>query len=531
MSNLLHSLLIPAAICSMVASVLPNCSRAQDSPLPAKVRSTFADALTFDRAAINRDGSAPASYAPMLKKVRPAIVTIFTGVETVQQTNYSRDELMMMRFYGLPLPDRSGDGKHRWQQLGVGSGVIVTKDGYIITNRHVVLPPDLQNMGMSQSQYLGAMQLRVTMPGREGHVEAELIDVSPDKDIAVIKISGTDLPAARLADSSLVEVGDRVFALGAPFGINETVTSGIISAKRNDEVLEGFEKQELIQTDASINPGNSGGPLVDVEGRVIGINTAIYSRTGSNLGIGFAIPINQAVAAADALSRPRGFLGVSLKPVNQRAARNFGFRGGAFVESVDEPSPGARAGLRPGDVILSFHGKPVLNDEELRTRIASLSPGAKVKAEVFRDQKRGEFTITLGERPNNFKLEQVVPTSGEAAQASLLKAPAETKGEPPAPAAPVAEAKHGMSLRMATAEDRQVVSLPEGVPGICISDVKPNSPSAKGGLKSGQVILKINEVAPDSAEAAEAALNKAHGAVLLQVKDTDAERLMVIEMP
>ena len=301
-------------------------------PLPEDKGGVFQNSVTIDKKPLERNGAILKSYADMLEKVQPSVVTILTGVETPKRQKISRNEQLYRLWYNLPpIPDPK-PGEDNWQQLGIGSGVIVSPNGYVLTNRHVIFPPDMQ---IDAQQYLEMLRLRVNIPGREGYVTARLVDFSQDMDVAVLKLAGTDFPHAILADSDNVRVGDISFALGAPFGIDKTVTMGIISAKRNDEALEGFDKQELLQTDASINPGNSGGPLIDADGRVVGINTAIYSRSGGNQGIGFAIPINKAVSAADALSRPRGYLGARLDEVDQRGARMYGFTGGALISQVE----------------------------------------------------------------------------------------------------------------------------------------------------------------------------------------------------
>jgi serine protease Do len=508
------------AALSFLAAVPAGC---QERPAPADTGGVFRSSLNIDRSPLQRGGAILKSYADMLDKVQPSVVTILTGVETPQRQRVSREEQALRRLWGFPPAPEPKTGADRWQQIGIGSGVIVSANGYILTNRHVIFPPEMGRM--DGQEYLEILRLRVNIPGREGHLPARLIDFSSEMDVAVIKIAGSGFPHATLTDSDAVRVGDIVFALGAPFGIDKTVTMGIISARRNDEVLEGFEKQELIQTDASINPGNSGGPLVDADGRVIGINTAIYSRTGGNMGIGFAIPINKAVSAADALSRPRGYLGVKLLDVDQRAARLYGFSGGAYVGKVEEGTPAAKSGLQEGDVILSVDGTKVQDSDDLRKRLAGQPPGTKMQISFFRESKeeRGELTLTLGERPNFFLNE--LPSAGDLAKPAASPAPASTWAD-------TVNQVAGMTLLPVDAEDRAKLNLPPDAPGLIITKVEPNTPAANCGLEKGDIILRINRSAPAThAEAVDAIVNHSReGKATVQVRKGDSTRIAVMDL-
>ncbi|HEX2746355.1 MAG TPA: trypsin-like peptidase domain-containing protein [Verrucomicrobiales bacterium] len=483
----------------------------------------FQSSLSFDKKPLERGGAVLKSYADMLEKVQPSVVTILTGIETPKRQRISRNEQLYRLYFGLPPVPDPKPGEDRWQQLGIGSGVIVSANGYILTNRHVIFPPDLD---MDAQQYIDMLRLRVSIPGREGHLPAKLVDFSQDMDVAVIKLSGTEFPHATLADSDTVRVGDISFALGAPFGIDKTVTMGIISAKRNDEVVAGFEKQELLQTDASINPGNSGGPLIDADGRVIGINTAIYSRSGGNQGIGFAIPINKAVSAADALSRPRGYLGAKLQNVNQSEARMYNFTGGALISEVEQGTPAAASGLKEGDVVLSVDNKKVENADDLRKRLAANPPGTKMKVSIFRAsiEKRTDINLTLGERPNFFLKDLTGPDAESPA-------PATVKTDTPA-----AESNDdhivGMTLAPVTATDHEKLKLPEDATGLIITRILPNTPAANCGLEKGDIILRINRTAPrNHSEAVDAILNHSReGKVSLQVRKGDSTRNAVMEL-
>ena len=463
----------------------------------------FRSSLTVDRTPMDRNAPMMKSYATMLEKVQPSIVTIMTGVEQPRQQRrrINEDEAALRLFFGLP-PIQPGpqleENPDRWQQLGLGTGVIVTGDGYILTNRHVVIPQDVQVP-------LEMLKIRVQVPGKEKFMEARIIDYSNEADIAVLKVEGKDLPKATLADSNQVKVGDVAFALGAPFGIDKTVTMGIISARRNDEVVAGMEKQELLQTDASINPGNSGGPLVDADGRVVGINTAIYTRNGGNMGIGFSIPINNAVAAADALSRPRGFLGVGLSPLQPRAAAYLRVKGGAMIARITQNTPASRAGLREDDIVLKIDGKEILNDTELLREIALHPPGKAVTLSVFREDRIKDVSLILGERPNNFLPES---TAAKAAAGSTLAGMKVT---------PVAEA------------DREALRLSKG--GLIVTGIEPNTPAANSGLEEGDLIIRINGRQPATVEEAITALaDSRDGSSMLHIRRGTATRLVVLEV-
>ena len=463
----------------------------------------FRSSLTIDRTPVDRNAPMLKSYANMLDRIQPSVVTIMTGAEQPRQqrARVSQDEAAMRFFFGLPpLPEGPPDSKtDTWQQLGLGTGVMVTKNGYILTNRHVVIPQDMQVPRE-------LLKIRVQVPGKEQYVEARIIDVSLDSDVAVLKVEGQDFAPATLADSSLVKVGDVAFALGAPFGIDKTVTMGIISARRNDEVLAGMEKQELLQTDASINPGNSGGPLIDADGRVIGINTAIYTRNGGNMGIGFAIPINNAVAAADALSRPRGYLGVGLSPINRRVANYLGIKGGAYIAKINKGSPAARAGLTGQDIIYQIDGKDVMNDDELLREIAQRAPGKTVTLNLFREEEKKEVKVILGERPNNF-IPETSSAPGSEAEGVLVA---------------------GMKLVAVPEGERAALRLSQG--GLVITAIEPNTSAAVCGLLEGDIIIRINGKQPATPEEAASALAESpNGSAMLHVRRGNATRLFVMD--
>jgi len=299
--------------------------------------------LPVDEHPISRDAASHASFAPVVKKVTPGVVKVFTTAR-IQNTAFEGGPGMddfLRRFFGDGFEHRAPRRNFGLpRQQGVGSGVIATRDGYILTNNHVVD---------------GADEVKVALQdGRE--FTAKVIGRDPKSDVAVIKIDGKDLPAVPMADSDKVEVGDVVLAIGNPFGIGQTVTTGIVSATGRAGAT-GLDYEDFIQTDAAINPGNSGGALVDAEGRLIGINTAILSRSGGNQGIGFAIPVNLARDVMQSLVKDgrvtRGYLGVMIQDVTPALAKEFNLKDatGALVSDVTAKSPAEKAGFKSGDVV------------------------------------------------------------------------------------------------------------------------------------------------------------------------------------
>src|SRR5436190_4379697 len=329
--------------------------------------------VPLDERPIARDAGSHNSFAPLVKKVTPAVVKVLTTTK-MHNTSFSSDgnsgpEDLLRRFFGddfngnmMPRQGRRNFNMPR--QTGLGSGVIVTKDGYILTNNHVVD---------------GADEVKVVMTdGRE--FTAKVIGRDPKSDIAVIKIDAKDLPAITMADSDKVEVGDVVLAIGNPFGIGQTVTTGIVSATGRTGAV-GLDYEDFIQTDAAINPGNSGGALVDAEGRLIGINTAILSRTGANNGIGFAIPANLARGVMTDLVRDgkvtRGYAGMWIQDITPALADEFKLKehSGAIISDVAPKSPAEKAGFNNGDVVLEFNGRPVTDSRHLKLAVARTQPG------------------------------------------------------------------------------------------------------------------------------------------------------------
>ncbi len=381
------------------------------------------------------------SLAPMIKKVSPAVVNIATR-GTIRQRgpqNPLLDDPFFRRFFDLP--PEFGLRERPFQSAG--SGVIVdAKNGYILTNAHVI-----EN----------ASEITVTLQdGRD--FKAEVVGSDQPSDVAVLKVKADGLTQITLGDSSRVEVGDFVVAIGNPFGLQHTVTSGIVSglsrAGINPDGLEDF-----IQTDASINPGNSGGALVNLKGELIGINTAILSRSGGNIGIGFAIPVNMARSVMDQLIKygavKRGMLGVNIHTVTPDIAQSLGLENvqGALVAQVIEGSPAEKAGIRPGDIITSVNGQPVKTNADLRNAIGLLRVGEKVEIGLLREGKPRRVTAVIAE------------------SVSADAGPAETIHR---------------GLEGATLGD-----APDGG-GVLVREVVPRSPAAQAGLRNNDVIIGVN---------------------------------------
>jgi len=320
----------------------------------------------------------PGSLSPAAKSAAPAVVSIAT---TQARTSHPLANDPWFRFF---YGDREDDSP----QMGLGSGVIVSPEGYILTNNHVVE---------------GAQEIEVTLSDSR-RTTAKVIGTDPDTDLAVLRITLDRLPVIAMGNSDTVQVGDKVLAIGNPFGVGQTVTGGIISALgRNQLGINTFEN--FIQTDAAINPGNSGGALVDVNGSLLGINTAIYSRSGGNMGIGFAIPVNTARQVLDGLVRngqvTRGWIGVEPIELNSDLAETFGIKQteGVIITGVLQNGPAFKAGLKPGDVLLAVGEKEVRNVSELLTLIAAQTPGTSVKMRIKRRNADMTLEVTPAQRP------------------------------------------------------------------------------------------------------------------------------------
>ena len=345
-------------------------------------RSSMANGVTLIEATPSASGVVlPGSLSPAAKVASPAVVSIATTQAKAPKQHYQNDP--WFRFF-------YGDREDEAPQQGLGSGVIVSPEGYILTNNHVIE---------------GAQEIEVTLSDSRRAI-AKVIGTDPDTDLAILRISLDRLPVIALGNSDTAQVGDRVLAIGNPFGVGQTVTSGIVSALgRNQLGINTFEN--FIQTDAAINPGNSGGALVDVNGNLIGINTAIYSRSGGNMGIGFAIPVSTARQVLEGIVRDgqvtRGWVGIEPMELTPELAETFGLKSteGVIVTAVLQNGPAANAGLRPGDLLQKVAGQPVRNVGELLTQIAALPPGKSVKLDVMRRQQSMTLEVTPAQRPKS----------------------------------------------------------------------------------------------------------------------------------
>lgn len=330
-------------------------------------------------------GVAPVSYAEVVNRVAPAVVTIRSERRVRAPRQYPFfDDPFFRDFFGDRSPQQAP--RERIQQ-GLGSGVIITADGYVLTNHHVID---------------GAEEIKVELTNNRVY-EARVVGQDPRSDLAVLKIDASDLSLLTLGDSDRARVGDVVLAIGNPLGIGQTVTAGIISALGRTTGLSDGSFESFLQTDAPINQGNSGGALVNTAGELVGINSQILTPTGGNIGIGFAIPANMARDVADQLIKSgevrRGFLGVTIQPVTSEVASQLGLREarGVVVGAVEQGSPAERAGLRQGDVITAFNGNQIADGNSLRNLVASAGPGAEVTLTVLRDGREQQVRAKLDE--------------------------------------------------------------------------------------------------------------------------------------
>ncbi len=423
---------------------------------------------------------ANSSYAPVVERVEPAVVTI--RVEKKAQmvpTDQQIPDDLFQRFFGEQAPRgrRMPRMIPRCIERGLGSGVIVTSDGYILTNNHVVDGTD---------------KVQVELPDTRTF-SAKVIGTDPASDIAVVKIDAKNLPTLTIADSDAVKVGDVVLAIGNPLNIGETVTAGIISAKgrQTPDGSDGY--QDFLQTDAAINHGNSGGALVNVAGQLIGINSQILSPSDGNIGLGFAIPSNMAKNVMDQLVKNgvvhRAMLGVHIQGISQdmATAMNLPSTHGALVASVDEGGPAAKAGFKQGDVITQFNGKPVQDSVRLRNEVAAMEPGTSVPVEVLRNGKTETLHATLGE---------LTPTKGER----VSRSGGNKEG-----------GKYGMSVQPLTPDLAEQVGVPRSTQGVLVAGVDPDGIAADSQLQEGDVIEKVNGKTVTSADALRSALDNNNG--------------------
>lgn len=384
--------------------------------------------------------------------VKPSVVNI-SSTKTIKSPGFQNpffNDPFFRRFFGDEF--KFFERPREFRQSGLGSGVIVDKDGYILTNYHVIKGSDEITIKLSDKR----------------EFKGKMIGSDPKTDIAVIKIQAEKLPSIKWGDSDKLKVGEMVLAIGNPFGLNQTVTSGIISATGRANVgIADYE--DFIQTDAAINPGNSGGALVNIRGELVGINTAIFSTSGGYMGIGFAIPSNMVKVVMDNLIKKgkvvRGWLGVSIQPITPELAKQFGIQEnkGVLIGDVLEDSPAEKAGLKRGDVIIEIDGKEFSDPSALRNAVASIPPGKEINIKILRDAKQMNLKATISELPADA---QKFSTQTE----SLLR---------------------GIEVKDITPDVRRALSLPKRVTGVIITGISDGSPAAEI-LAENDIIMEIN---------------------------------------
>ena len=485
----------------MIGSSMAFSRLAENDDAKAPVR------LVVEEAPVKRDGRFTTSFAPMIKKVSPAVVNVFTTTAARQNTSQNRspfDDPFFRRFFGDDLPGGLPNGEQRRfrmpRQNGLGSGVIVSEDGYILTNNHVVENAD---------------EIKVAL-NDEREFTAKVVGRDDKSDVAVLKVDAKNLPYLHLANSDTLEVGDVVLAIGNPFGVGQTVTMGIVSATGRGNI--GLDYEDFIQTDAAINPGNSGGPLIDAEGRLVGINTAIISRSGGNQGIGFAIPVNLARSVMESLVKDgrvvRGFMGVNIQDVDPTLAQEFNLKGndGALVADVTAGSPAEKAGLKAGDIITKLNGKPVRDSRHLKLQVAQISPNTRVPVEVLRDGSTKALTVQLKEFPRN----ELASSSRRGNDGGGSEAE---------------ETLKGVTVGNIDARARQQLNIPSNLNGAIVTGIDESSAAFEAGLREGDVILEINRKPVASADDAVelSAKNDRKGSVLLRVWSRGGTRYVVVK--
>ena len=430
-------------------------------------------------AAATPRAGAPMSFADMTERLQPAVVNIST-TQRVEVNSGGNP------FAGTPFGDLFGDAQPNGgrpitrEAQSLGSGFVISPDGYVVTNNHVISggPPGAKTGVVSS--------IKVIMPDRKEY-EATLVGRDPASDLAVLKINATNLPFVKFGDSTKTRVGDWVVAIGNPFGLGGTVTAGIVSALHR-VTGQGGAYDRYIQTDASINQGNSGGPMFDMNGNVIGINTLIFSPTGGNVGIGFAIPAEQAWPIVQTLKGGakirRGYLGVGIQPLDEGAADALGLpkNHGELVSRIEPNEAAAKAGLKQGDVIVKVNNRDVTPDQNLSFIVSTLSVGAKVPIQVLRDGKPVTLTATLGERPSEEKL-------------AALGGGSNTPGLDPDDDQSNAKATReslGLAVQPLTPEISRQLGVQGVARGVVIGAVDPSSDAAAKGLQRGDIILAVN---------------------------------------
>jgi len=433
------------------------------------------------------------AFSSVAKKVAPAVVFIQVegragNEDEALQHGWPFQDDLFRQFFGDDFPDltRPTPGKQR-RNIEQGSGFVFAHAGestFIVTNNHVV-----ENAERIHIKFQDGREFDATLQGAD-----------PKSDVAVLRIKASGLPALKWGDSAQLEVGEWVVAMGNPFGLSHTLTTGVVSAKgRTTLGINDYE--DFIQTDAAINPGNSGGPLLNLDAEVVGMNTAIFSRGGGNMGVGFAIPSNLAQAIAEQIVANgrvvRGYVGLGVQPLTIEIAEALGLKRqqGVLVNQVNEGSPAERAGVKPGDVLLSFDGVKLNDGNQYRNRAAMASPGSRIALGVIRDGRHENIQVQVG------RLDEAAQQSAETAQAI------------------------GVAVRALSAEETRRLRLDKAV---LVTEVEPRSLAALAGIRPGTLILETNRKAVGSPAEFAAALGESAGSVLLRIAENGFSRYVTL---
>jgi serine protease Do len=449
------------------------------------------------------DRSAKA-FSSVVKKAGPAVVHVgvekaTTGKDLGQFPSDLFNDPFFERFFGPqfrhPRTNPKQD-KRAFKQKAAGSGFIIASDGYILTNNHVVENADKITVRLADKR----------------EFPAKVVGTDPQSDVAILKIDGKDLPILALGNSDSLEVGEWVIAIGSPFELSQTVTVGVVSAKgRNRMGITDYEN--FIQTDAAINPGNSGGPLLNIRGEAVGMNTAIFSRSGGYMGIGFAIPINMAKSIEQQLRKSgkvtRGWLGILIQDINEDLAKSFGLKdtSGALISEVTEDSPAKKSGLLQGDIVTAINGALVTDVADLRNKIAMTPPHTDLTLRILRDGKEKDLVVSVGEQPGDM--------------ASITKKITGTT-----------LSEMGLSLQDLTDEVAEQFGYSKNQ-GVLIADVEPDSPAAQVGLQAGQLVEEVNRIRVQNLKELQQALKKSANPkqVLLRVRSGERSQYVVLQVP
>jgi len=410
------------------------------------------------------------AFIKVAETLKPAVVNI-SSIQTIEapaQEFYFGDPFDFFKdfeeFFGYPYQRKQQPKKRYYKSQGGGSGVIISEDGYILTNEHVI-------------HNANEIKVTVNITGEEKTYSGKVVGKDTRTDLAIVKINAKGLPVAPLGDSDQIHVGEWVIAIGSPFGLEQTVTSGIISAVRQSLVVEGRTYKDFIQTDAAINRGNSGGPLCNIKGEVIGINTAIYAPTGVFSGIGFAIPINRAKEILDDLIHKgkvvRGWLGIEIKSIDDAIKKQFNLpdKEGALINNVLENTPASKYGLKRGDVIREFDNKKIKSPQELQSIVAKTDPKKKVNIKIIRDGKEQVITLVTGE----------MPTEEEVSKIGKVKEDTE-------------ETYSWLDMKVSNLNNdlKTKYQIPSDENGVVIVEIEQDGKAQEIGLLEGDLIKSIN---------------------------------------